>query len=107
MTAVPLSREIYKKALKENVTSITLNWSGGSDQGYLEIDIKPNGSGELADAIDNWAWNVYDYSGAGCGHDYGDDITYDLKNGKIKTSEWVTEVNRSEEIEETIQIEEE
>jgi hypothetical protein len=31
---------------------------------------------------------VYEYSGAGDGTDYGDNITYNLVEGKVTTQEW-------------------
>ena len=55
----------------------------------------PSGAGELGgrevDVLGWWAWEVYSYSGAGDGSDYGDDIVYDLVNKKVTTSEWFTE----------------
>ena len=40
--------------------------------------------------IENWAWDVYQYNGGGDGDDYGDDITYDLKDGTATSSNWYT-----------------
>jgi hypothetical protein len=45
---------------------------------------------QLEKMVDKWAWDVYSYSGAGAGSDYGDDIEYDLVNGTVSTSEWYT-----------------
>jgi hypothetical protein len=46
---------------------------------------------KLTNDIENWAWDVYSYSGDGEGSDYGDDIVYDLVNKTVSTSEWFTE----------------
>lgn len=90
MEAQPLSKSIYNKAKKLGVEKITLNFSGGSDEGHLYVETTPY---DLSDdnfpsEIEDWAWEVYDYSGAGDGTDYGDNIVYDLKEGKVSTSEW-------------------
>jgi len=90
-----------------NITEIQLNFDGGSDEGNLsvyvslaedgEIDWKtrkalPTEEQRLLDKfegeVEEWAWQVYDYSGAGDGTDYGDDIAYDIKNNKVKFNEW-------------------
>ena len=42
----------------------------------------------LESDIDDWAWDVYEYGGAGDGSDYGDDIEYDLVNMQVTTSGW-------------------
>ena len=91
MKAEPLNKSIYNKAKEQGIESIILHFSGGSDAGYLDVETEPKWDQDLAREIEEWAWEVYDYSGAGEGNDYGDDITYDLKNGKVSTSEWFTE----------------
>jgi hypothetical protein len=91
----PLTKEIYNKAKEFGVDKIVLNWSGGSDEGHLYVVFYPyiNDSvkiTQLEKMVDKWAWDVYSYSGAGAGSDYGDDIEYDLVNGTVSTSEWYT-----------------
>jgi hypothetical protein len=90
MTIEPLNKQIYDKAKELGVEKIELKFEGGSDEGYLYIDIYPEESDKdgLAGIIEDWAWEVYSYSGAGQGNDYGDTITYNLKEGKATTSEW-------------------
>lgn len=92
MKAEPLRKNIYNKAKELGIEQIILRFSGGSDEGYLDIEINPQekDKGGIAGEIEEWAWEVYDYSGAGEGSDYGDDITYDIKEGKVSTSEWFT-----------------
>jgi hypothetical protein len=90
MKIEPLNKQIYDKAKELGVEKIELRFEGGSDEGYLSIDIYPEESDKdgLAGIIEDWAWEVYDYNGAGDGNDYGDIITYNLKEGKATTSEW-------------------
>lgn len=95
-TPQPLSKAIYDKAVKLGVEKIVLNFSGGSDEGYLNVTLYPwdnnksDDYNELNAEIENWAWDVYSYSGAGDGNDYGDDIEYDLVNKRVSASEWYT-----------------
>jgi hypothetical protein len=92
MNAEPLNKDIYNKALALGIEKITLRFSGGSDEGCLDVDLTPwnEKTTKFIVDIENWVWDVYSYSGAGDGSDYGDDITYDLKNKRVSTSEWYT-----------------
>jgi hypothetical protein len=92
MKAEPLSKKIYDKAKELGIEKIHLNFSGGSDEGYLNVNCEPyeKDQHDFNNEIEEWAWNVYSYSGAGEGNDYGDDITYNLKTGRVTTSEWFT-----------------
>jgi hypothetical protein len=103
MTIEPLNKGIYNKAVALGIEKIVLNFSGGDDEGYLNVRLYPwkNNSdlwchwhtqahSDLNAEVENWAWEVYSYSGAGDGCDYGDDITYDLVNKKVTASEWYT-----------------
>lgn len=90
MEAKPLKKTIYDKAKELGIESITLHFSGGNDEGYLDVEIQPyeDRTMEFVNEIEEWAWEVYDYNGAGEGDSYGDDIVYDLKNRKVSTSVW-------------------
>ena len=94
MNAEPISKELYNKLIAEGITDVKLAFSGGSDEGYLDVTISPaldfgdEAVRNLIKEIEDWAWSVYSYSGAGEGIDYGDEIVYDLKNKKVRTSEW-------------------
>ena len=94
MTAQPLKKAIYDKAKELGVEKIHLNFSGGSDEGHLNISLEPyeleNSNQDFVNEIEEWAWEVYSYSGAGEGNDYGDDICYNLLTGRVTTSEWFT-----------------
>lgn len=87
MKAEPLPKAIYEKAKELGVDKIVLKFSGGSDEGELYVETNLDNYA-FERVIEDWAWEVYDYSGAGEGIGYGDDIEYDLKNGKVSTSEW-------------------
>ena len=88
MTAEPLSKAIYDKAKSLGITKIELNFSGGDDEGYLNIETSPEYDSGFESEIKDWVWSVYDYSGAGDGNSYGDNVIYDLETGKVTTDEW-------------------
>jgi hypothetical protein len=87
MKIEPLSKDIYNKCKEYGITKIVLHWSGGSDEGLVDVetDSKDN---YLSKEIEDWAYEAYEYNGAGDGTDYGDDITYDLKEGTVSHEEW-------------------
>jgi hypothetical protein len=97
MEAQPLSKIIHAKAKKLGVEQIVLEFSGGNDEGYLNVRLEGKGLEDvyydevgknIINEIDEWAWGVYHYSGAGDGSNYGDNITYDLVKGEVTTDEW-------------------
>ena len=91
MEIQPLSKKIFDKALSLGITEIHLNFSGGNDEGYVNVHFGGYSSehnSEFAQEIEEWVWETYDYSGAGDGSDYGDDVIYDLKNKKASVSSW-------------------
>ena len=96
MNAEPISKELYNKLIAEGINDVKLSFSGGSDEGYLDVTVYPHldpsdeAVRNLIKEIEDWAWNAYSYSGAGEGIDYGDEIVYDLVNKKVRTSEWYT-----------------
>jgi hypothetical protein len=97
-----LPKSIFDRAIALGVTQIDLDFRGGSDEGYLDVCVyteATDGSNagapecvaklyKLEKDIENWAWDVFDYSGAGDGNDYGDSISYDLVNKEVSTSGW-------------------
>ena len=90
MNIEPIPYEIIDKAKKAGVHTITLNFSGGSDEGYLDITLNEGGLADdsLESEIEEWAWEVYEYSGAGDGNEYGDEIVYDLISMKATITDW-------------------
>jgi hypothetical protein len=105
MNAKPLSKEIYNKAKELGVEKIILQFSGGNDEGNLNIYLEPDWNQDFANQVEDWAWEVYSYSGAGEGNDYGDNIEYDLKAGKVSTSEWYTSISNGDAYSSNLQIE--
>jgi hypothetical protein len=92
MTPEPLPKAIHEKALELGINEIVLNWSGGNDEGYLNVEYdKRDVPDYFNDMVENWAWDAYYYNGAGDGNDYGDDISYNLKENTVHTSEWFYE----------------
>lgn len=101
LSPINLPKAIFNRAVKLGAKSITLNFRGGSDEGYLDVYIvekkdpkqlspadRSKGIRNLETDIQIWADDAYNYSGAGDGTDYGDDITYDLENMKVSSSSW-------------------
>ena len=88
MNIEPLSKAIYNKAKELGVETIVLNFSGGDDEGYLDVGMTPKYNSDFAVEIEDWVWVVYSYSGAGDGNRYGDNIEYNLKNGTAQAEEW-------------------
>ena len=88
MEIEPLSKDIYNRAKAAGVETITLNFQGGSDEGFLYIHINPATGALTEEEVEEWAWEQYDYSGAGEGSDYGDNIQYDIKNDTASHTSW-------------------
>lgn len=92
MNIEPLSKKIYDKAVSLGITQIELKFSGGSDEGYLNVYVNDergfSSNTELEQEIEGWAWQAYGYSGAGDGNDYGDDVVYDLVEKTATASSW-------------------
>lgn len=96
----PLPKKLYDRAKQLGLVEIILEFSGGSDEGYLTVLTGENppqapekhyndpNLKAFHQEVEDWAWSVYDYSGTGDGSDYGDDITYDLEHDKVTYSEW-------------------
>lgn len=104
MDAIALPEKFHNQALLLNVKEIHLSFSGGSDEGYLDVRIDATTTPEnkallyqLEQDVEAWAWEVYDYSGAGDGTDYGDDITYSIERKCIITQDWYMERKYNEE----------
>ena len=129
---IDLPREIYAEAFDLDVTAIHLHFSGGNDEGNLNVDVdtkeknfltayqaeykaqadnadKAEKKRQLAlfaciTKIEEWATEAYEYNGAGDGNDYGDDITYDLARNKIDSTEWCKQRQEDDPIETPLKI---
>jgi hypothetical protein len=89
-----LDRELYTKLKDAGIACVFLHWSGGSDEGELSVGLYrarndfPIDDRNLETAVENWAYDAFQYSGAGDGNDYGDDYIYDLRDHTVTHSEW-------------------
>jgi len=99
----PLTKKIYDKAVSLGVTQIGLHFSGGSDEGYLNVSIQP-WNAELSDEVEDWAWGVYEYSGAGDGSEYGDDIIYNIADKTVSGSPWYMARTEGEEVNAELEV---
>lgn len=97
LEAKPLPKRFFEAAKKLGVQTIEISFEGGSDNGYVNVSLTDSEGhlrcydsefSDLCKEIEDWAYNTYEYSGAGDGTDYGDDIVYDLQNGEVRVSEW-------------------
>jgi hypothetical protein len=106
MKAEPLKKAIYDKAKELGITNILLKFSGGHDEGYLDVEFDDykKYNQDFVNEIEEWAWEVYSYSGAGVGNEYGDNINYDIENNKVSTSEWHHVVEEGDSGEEELEL---
>jgi len=90
MQIEPLSKKIYDKAIALGISQIELLFSGGNDEGYLNVSFRgePFTNEDFEQEVQDWAENAYSYGGAGDGNDYGDDIVYDLLKKTATVSSW-------------------
>ena len=92
MNIEPLSKKIYDKAVALGISQIELKFSGGNDEGYLNVYVnKQDGfesNTEFEQEIEGWAWEAYGYSGDGDGNDYGDDVLYSITSKTATVSSW-------------------
>jgi len=95
MNIEPLSKKIYDKAVGLGISQIILKFSGGNDEGYLNVYVNDEkgfeSNTDFEQEIEGWAWQAYGYSGDGDGNDYGDDVVYDLLNKTATLSSWAME----------------
>ena len=88
---LPLPKKFYERAKELKVNKITLHFTGGSDEGFLDVDLISHENVDIKDFlndIEEWAWEVYSYSGAGDDTEYGDAYEYDIINGTMSHEEW-------------------
>jgi hypothetical protein len=95
MNIEPLPSTLLEEAISLNVEKFVLRFSGGSDEGTLEVDVSTKEPSKertrlsaLEKRIHDWADEAYEYSGAGDGTPYGDNITYDLLNMEVQHTEY-------------------
>lgn len=80
---------------------VTLEFSGGSDEGHMNYEHEEFGENPAAqnaiDAFVEWADDAYAYDGdSDGGGDFGDMVTYDIVNGKTVHQGWRMEPSYGE-----------
>jgi len=88
MQALPLKKTILEKAKALGIKQIHIAFSGGNDEGMVDVRLGSFYNEHFSNEIEEWAYETYGYSGAGDGTDYGDDIIYDLETMTAKSSSW-------------------
>ena len=97
----PLKKEIFDKATLLKITEIHLSFTGGNDEGWVYVNCQQEQGDPAAQQlerlpdfhkfeqeIEEWVWQVYDYSGAGDGTDYGDNIVYKIGEAVEENGTW-------------------
>jgi len=90
-----IPKKIIEECKRLGVAKFTCRFSGGSDEGFLEVDLDevnwkdmtPDHTA-LVKEITTWADEAMCYSGGGDGTDYGDDYEFDLTDMTISHTEW-------------------
>ena len=104
LSPIPLPKKLYDEAKELGISSIELEFRGGNDEGNLYVVLvapktddlvkivkRKQRVSKLETDIETWAFDAYQYSGAGDGNDYGDDVTYNLETMKASVSSWMME----------------
>jgi hypothetical protein len=105
INAEGMNKNLYDLLKENNVKSFELRFSGGSDEGYLDVHIEydqPMDASNTVSPANNQKETIetvlYDaamegfaYSGAGDGNAYGDNYYFDLETGEIRHEEWYME----------------
>ena len=99
MLVEPLPRPLYDQLRNAGVIQLELAFEGGSDEGLLDVnlvfdkgqDADRGVESSLSTAVEEWAWDVYSFSGCGDGTAYGDTITYNFETGKVISQAWEME----------------
>lgn len=99
----PLPKDLHAKLVAAGITSFQISLSGGSDSGYHEVTLNPWNE-EMHQLVSDWEENAFEYSGAGDGNDYGDEIVYDLVNNTVSHQEWSMERKEGPESSEKLQL---
>lgn len=111
MNIIALPKKLYDRATELGVTSIELRFSGGSDEGYLGVQIDSplnNDDDELSalgSDVEDWAYTAYSYSGAGDGNDYGHNVTYDLVEMEARWDAWEMKITECDSDSQALEIE--
>jgi hypothetical protein len=101
-----INKNLYNLLKKHKVKGVMLKFSGGHDEGFLDMFLEYRREGDdkiyntahcydnptIIEDIKNIVYDAamygFQYSGAGDGTDYGDDYYFDLDTGVIRHEEW-------------------
>ena len=106
----PLNKNLYKDCISLGVEGFTVHLEGGSDEAYVTVYLalgntpRTDAHNQLENALEEWVWDVFGYSGAGDGTSYGDDYVYNLLDKKVIHSEWWTSREEGPETEEELEL---
>ena len=104
--AIKIPSALVSRAKKLDIEKITLEFSGGSDEGYLDVffertkkwkENEADSRINLRNDLDGWAAEAYGYGGAGDGSRYGDTYVYDLVNNTVTWYDWWQDIVKGEE----------
>ena len=97
----PLTKTLRDACVDAGVKYFILRFEGGDDQGFLNVElcykdefgnlvyeVGGGDSSTLTQSIEDWAYDAYNYSGAGDGSPYGDNYTYNLVDNTVKHDSW-------------------
>lgn len=89
----PLTKTLRDACVDAGVKYFILRFEGGDDQGFLNVELyykdgETVDSLTLTESIQDWAYDAYNYSGAGDGSPYGDNYTYNLVDNTVKHDSW-------------------
>jgi hypothetical protein len=101
-----MNKKLYNLLKKNKVKGFVLKFSGGSDEGYLDVSVDyrkegddkvytssypphdPKNIEDIKSILYDAAMEGFEYTGAGDGTDYGDNYYFDLETGEIRHEEW-------------------
>ena len=94
----PLPKKFYDKCLTLGVEEISIQFEGGSDEGYIDVSCYTLGERgtnaplvrPLEEELTEWAYHNYEYSGSGGGWNYGHAVVYNLTKKRVELSGWET-----------------
>jgi hypothetical protein len=114
-----MSKDLYDLLKEAGIVELVLHFSGGHDEGHLEISATYLKDGkrlpyyyvpplsnfdEVMKIVEEAAEEGFSYCGTGDGNDYGDNYTYDLENNTVKHDEWYSRVEELDGEKERLEI---
>lgn len=112
MSEYTIPASLFNQLKQNKVDRLTINLTGGDDEGILNIEFQPWPEGDLVGwhlerIVTDWVYNNFEFSGAGDGTPYGTDYVYDLNKGTFTSQEWAMIVDSKDENEHKFEVVEE